>query len=110
MQSHTLLSGAATVLRQNPSTMLVLTGVAETRQPPLESMRTALQHAESVATFVIKQGIPRERVSVEGNSPAIHHRSGTCKREKPGSGKRQKSNLQDCPCTFLNVKWVIAGS
>ena len=70
-QSRSRLTAAVSFLHQAPDTILKLTGFAAPEGKPLERMRTALRHAESVAALTLKQGISSERIAIEGIHPNI---------------------------------------
>ncbi|MCU7809962.1 MAG: AAA family ATPase, partial [Candidatus Thiodiazotropha sp. (ex Notomyrtea botanica)] len=99
-KSRALLSAAVTTMLQNPESMLVLIGVAETRQPPLERMRTALQYAESVATLVMKQGIPRDQISIEGKDPETQPEAVHAKKDSQESLSGRKVIFKIVPVLF----------
>ncbi|MCU7844670.1 MAG: AAA family ATPase [Candidatus Thiodiazotropha sp. (ex Monitilora ramsayi)] len=80
-QSRSLLTAAVAFLHQQPNTILKLTGVAASEGTPLERVRTALKHAESVAALTIKQGISSERVAIEGIHPDSRDRDKSGSRE-----------------------------
>ncbi|MCU7808062.1 MAG: AAA family ATPase [Candidatus Thiodiazotropha sp. (ex Semelilucina semeliformis)] len=99
-KSRALLSAAVTAMLQNPEAMLVLIGVVETRQPPLERMRTALQYAESVATLVMKQGIPRDQISIEGKDPETQPEAVLAKEDSQESLSGRKVIFKIVPVLF----------
>lgn len=72
-QSRALFFTALDVLRANQRTMLVVTGIAETGNDPLEHMRTALREAGVVATLFLEAGVEKERISVESGRPEGGH-------------------------------------
>jgi type II secretory pathway predicted ATPase ExeA/outer membrane protein OmpA-like peptidoglycan-associated protein len=68
-QSQLRLEAAIQLLEKYPTTVLKLTGLTTNDGSPIVQMRTALKHAESVATQVIQAGISKKRVAIEGIKP-----------------------------------------
>jgi outer membrane protein OmpA-like peptidoglycan-associated protein len=68
-QSQLRLAAAIQLLEKYPTTVLKLTGLTTNDGSPIVQMRTALKHAESVATQVIQAGISKKRVVIEGIKP-----------------------------------------
>ncbi len=68
-QSQLRLEAAVQLLEKYPTTVLKLTGLTTPEGSPIKQMRTALKHANSVATQVNQAGISKKRILIEGIKP-----------------------------------------
>lgn len=84
IQSQLRLGRLAAWLQVNPTTMVVITGIAKAGDQPMVRMRLALQRAEWISARLVSEGISASRIVIEGGYPDnMPAEAGACVRLKP---------------------------